>query len=186
MHHYMRRVIERDSFTQAIAPMILAAKGGGATARTLTGAFINALAISYCDDDLKEASASTAFVQLLASEGGSVDAKSAAKLYGRGRNYSGGAVRKAARSGRVIAIRDGHDKLHFPVWQFAPRGGTVPGLKEALAILAPRTRLDDLAAVTFFLNKTARLDGHSPIEALRVGSAEMIGAVKLLAVEYAE
>jgi hypothetical protein len=185
-NYYMEQVIERDIFTQTVEPMIQSAKKSGATARSLSGAFIEALANAYGDVDLKEASAAVGFILLLAQEGGSVNAKNAAKLYGGPNNYSEEAVRKAARNGQVIAIHDGNDNLHFPVWQFSPRGGTLPGLKETLAILASRAEFDDLVPATFFLNKTARLEGLSPIEALRLGGEDMVKAVKQLAIESAE
>lgn len=182
----MEQVIEQDIFTQTVEPMVQSAKKSGATARSLSGAFIEALANTYGDVDLKEASAAVGFILLLAQEGGSVNARNAARLYGGPSNYSEEAVRKAARNGQVIAIRDGNQNLHFPVWQFSPRGGTLPGLKETLALLAPRAKSDDLAPVAFFLNKTARLEGLSPIEALRLGGEDRVEAVKQLALESTE
>jgi len=134
------------------------------------------------DAVLKDAAAATGFALLLGQEGGSVEAKVAAALYGKAEE----ALREAVRSNEVIAIYEGNVRLHFPIWQFAPRGGTLPGVKDVLAILAPRTRFDCLAALTFFLNKTARLGDLSPIEALRLGDEARIEAVKRLAIESLE
>lgn len=134
------------------------------------------------DSVLKKASAAAGFILLVAQEGGSVKAKAAAALYG----YSEKALLKAARGGQVIAIRDGTGNLQFPVWQFGPRGGTLPGVKEVLTILAPRTRVDGLTPMSFFLNKTVRLNGLSPIEALRQRGGDRAEKVMQLAIEFME
>lgn len=131
---------------------------------------------------LKQASAAAGFILLLAQEGGSVKAKAAATLYG----YSERVLLKAARSGQIIAIRDGTGNMQFPVWQFGPRGGTLPGVKEVLTILAPRARVDGLAPMCFFLNKTVRLNGLSPIKALRQRGGNHAGKVMQLAIEFME
>lgn len=134
------------------------------------------------DDILKDAAAAAGFGLLLGQEGGSVPAKVAAALYGNSEEV----LREAVSNNEVIAIYEGNVKLHFPIWQFAPRGGTLPGVKEVLGILAPRTRYDRLAPITFFLNKTARLGDLSPIEALRLGDGARVEAVKRLAIESLE
>jgi hypothetical protein len=139
---------------------------------------------NFGDADLKETSAMLGFLRLLQAEGGSVTAKDAAKLYGGPNDYSEEAVRKAARNGQLIAIRDGNGNLHFPVWQFGARGGTLPGLKEILELLQRRPNADDLSAITFFLNPTERLGGISPLETLRRGTA--LDSVKQLALESLE
>jgi hypothetical protein len=132
---------------------------------------------------MKETTATVGFIQLLNAEGGSVSAKNAAKLYGGPSAYSEEAVRKAARQDQLIAIRDGNRNMHFPVWQFSPRGGTVAGLRETMAILKRRPNADELSMVAFFINPSARLGDRSPIEALREGEVE---DVKRLAMESAE
>lgn len=179
----MDQVAEPDVFTAIVTPVIRAAKVHGASARILSEAFMKAMIPNFGDEDLKETSATLGFLRLLQAEGGSVTAKDAAKLYGGPKDYSEEAVRKAARNGQLLAIRDGNGNLHFPVWQFGPRGGTHPGFKEVLEILLRRPHADDLAAITFFLNPTERLRGISPLESLRRGEAE---SVRQLAVESSE
>jgi hypothetical protein len=182
----MQQTLEPDVFTATVAPIIRVAKEGGASARTLSEAFLDVMTDLYGDVDVKETSAMVGFLQLLNSEGGSVSAKNAAKLYGGPNDFSEEAVRKAARSGQLIAIRDGNGNLHFPAWQFSPRGGTLPGLKDVLAIFDHQPHKDDIARATFFLNPTSRLGGISPLGALRSGDPELLSTVKQLALEAAE
>ena len=182
----MEETIEQDVFTATVTPIIRGAKESGASARSLTDAFLDAMTRLYLDVDLRETSAMVGFIRLLGAEDGSVSAKDAAKLYGGANDYSEEAVRKAARSGHLLAIRDGNGNLHFPVWQFGPRGGTQPGFREVMGILARRPHIDDLGMATFFLNPTSRLDGMSPIEALRKGDDQLVSQVKQLALETSE
>ncbi len=182
----MAETVERDVFTETVAPIIRVAKESGATARSLTDAFLGAMTRLYGDVDLRETSALVGFIQLLGAEGGSVSAKDAAKLYGGPNDYSEEAVRKAARNSHLLAIRDGNGNLHFPVWQFGPRGGTQPGLRDVLGILSRRPGSDGLAMATFFLNPTSRLEDKSPIEALRTGDDRFVSQVKQLALETLE
>lgn len=179
----MEQTLQPDVFTAIVAPTIKAAKDSGATARSLAEAFMGAMTRLYGDVEMKETSAMVGFIQLLNAEGGSVSAKNAAKLYGGPNAYSEEAVRKAARQDQLIAIRDGNGNMHFPVWQFSPRGGVVAGVRETIAILKGRSSADELSLVTFFINPSARLANRSPIEALREGDVE---AVKRLAMEAAE
>jgi hypothetical protein len=179
----MEQTLDPDVFTAIVAPTIKAAKESGATARTLAEAFMDAMTKLYGDVDMKETSAMVGFIQLLNAEGGSVSAKNAAKLYGGPSVYSEEAVRKAARQDQLIAIRDGNGNMHFPVWQFSPRGGAVTGLRETIALLKRRPNVDELSLVTFFINPSARLGDRSPIEALREGDVE---TVKRLAMESAQ
>jgi len=172
-------------FAETVRPILRNAKERGATARSLSETFLAAMTALYGDVELKETAAMIGFIKILRAEGGSLNAKDAAKLYGGVNNYTEEAVRKAARSGQLLAIRDGNDNLHFPVWQFGERGGTLPGFKEVLARLH-RIKGDDLSPATFFLNATERLGGLSPLEALRKGDAALIDQVKQLAEETAE
>lgn len=138
------------------------------------------------DTDLKDASAAAGLTLLLNREGGSVTATDAARLFSGGNDSASEALDEATRSGRLIAIRDANNILRYPVWQFGPHGGAVPGLAETLAILAQRTEPDTLSFAAFFLNPSARLKGLSPIQALREGGGEMIATVKRLAAESLE
>jgi hypothetical protein len=182
----MPTTLEADVFTATVAPILRVSKERGATARSLSEAFVGAMAKLYGDVELKETSAMVGFLKLLGAEGGTVSARKAARLYGGPKDYSEEAVRKAARHGHLIAIRDGNANWHFPVWQFAPRGGILPGLREVLDILSRQIQTDDLAAVTFLLNPTMRLGGISPLEALRRGDERLVALVGQLARERSE
>ncbi len=178
--------LAHDVFTETVTPLIRAAKRSGATPDSLSQAFLAAVSDLYGAAEAKETSAMLGFRSLLASEGGSVPAAEAAKLYGGPAGCSEEAVRKAARAGQVIAIRDGLGNLHFPVWQFSPRGGVLPGLRETLASLREHPHFDDLLPATFFLNPSSRLQGKTPLDALRAGEARLVERVQALAAELAE
>jgi hypothetical protein len=112
--------------------------------------------------------------ELLAREGGCVDAVRAAGLY-RGspltdKSVHPEAVRKAAREGRLIGIRDGHGNLLFPVWQFSPAGAW-PNLAPVLKILRNRPGHSEITPFNFFLQPHSRL-GTTPLAAMREGRGE--------------
>lgn len=178
--------LAHDVFTETVTPLIRAAKQSGATPDSLSQAFLTAVSDLYGSAEAKETSAMLGFRSLLAAEGGSVGAAEAAKLYGGPAGCTEEAVRKAARGGQVIAIRDGLGNLHFPVWQFSARGGVLAGMREALALLRKHPHFDDLLPATFFLNPSARLQGRTPLEALRSGEAKLVERVLALAEESAE
>jgi len=178
--------MERTPYTDLIAPAVRAAKQGGTSPNALSVAFLRALSETFGEAKIKDAAATLGFKTLLDAEGGSVNAKAAAKYYGGPHSYTEEAVRKAARNNQVIAIRDGTEAWHFPVWQFGPRGGLLPGIKEVLAAFSKLPHKDDLAPVTFFLNRTARLNGLSPLDAVRRGDDHLVAAVIRLAHEAVE
>ena len=70
----MEKIVERDVFTETVTPIIRVAKEGGATARSITDAFLEAMTRHYGDIDLRETSALVGFIRLLEA-GGSVSAK---------------------------------------------------------------------------------------------------------------
>lgn len=177
---------EPDVFTQTVEPLVRQAKKSGATAEALTKAFMGALSAFFTPQEAKETVAMLGFRNLLAAEGGAVDADAAAKLYGGPTKCGPEAVRKAARLGQVIAVRDGLGNLHFPVWQFSPRGGTLPGLREILSLLQARKDTDDLQPLTFFLNPSAALKGRTPLEALRQGDEQDLERIKRMAAAAGE
>lgn len=174
-----------DVFTSIVPTIVKTAKQTGATAETLSAAFMRAMVDNFGDADLKNSAAVVGFIELLNAEGGSVSAKDATKLYSP-TGCSEEAVRKAARQRSLIAIRDGTGSLHFPVWQFSPRGGALPGVSEVLQLLSRRPHIDDVSIATFFTNPSARLGNRSPIAALRSGDEKLIAAVKRLAAEASE
>lgn len=177
---------ESNVFTETVTPLLKAAKETGATAEAVSRAFLLAVDELYGSAEAKASAAAIGFRSLLAAEGGSVGAAEAAGLYGGPTGCTEEAVRKAARAGQLIAIRDGLGGLHFPAWQFSERGGTLTGLRDTLAVLRGHPHFDDLLPATFFLNPSARLRGKTPLEALRSGEPDAIERVKRLAVEAAE
>ncbi|MDO8540104.1 MAG: hypothetical protein Q7S40_06635 [Opitutaceae bacterium] len=172
-----------DVFTETVPALLRAARDGGATPEALSVAFLTNLEKVFGPTRAKETSAMLGFRKLLGADGGSVNAADATKLYGGPVNCTEEAVRKAARGGQLISVRDGLGNVLFPVWQFSPRGGALPGLREVLAILRRHPHFDDLLPFTFFLNPTARLNGRSPVAALRDANVE---PVLRLASELAE
>jgi len=180
------RTAEANVFTETVTPLVRTARAGGATVDSLTKAFLAAIEKTYGVAEARQASAAVGFIQLLAAEGGSVGAEEAAKLYGGPTKVHAEAVRKAAREGNLIVVKDGLGSIYFPVWQFGVRGGTVAGLREVLEVLRQHPHYDDLLPLTFFLNPAARLGGRSPLAALRSGKAEEIAAVRVLAATAVE
>lgn len=177
---------DSDVFSQTVEPLVRQAKKSGATAEALTKAFIGALSTFFTPQEAKETVAMLGFRSLLGNEGGSVDAEAAATLYGGPTKCGPEAVRKAARLGQVVAVRDGLGNLHFPVWQFSARGGTLPGLREILSILQAHPHANDLRPFTFFLNPSAALSGRTPLEALRQGNGQDLEIIKRSAAAASE
>ena len=135
---------------------------------------------------LKSYASKRGFERLMATGGEAVDAAGAARLYGGQQGCTEEAVRKAAREGRLIAVRGGAGRLQFPVWQFGERGGVRDGLPEVLRILRRRPNRDELSIVTFFVNPAAALGGRRPYEVLTGKDAAGVRAVKALAEAEAE
>ena len=175
-----------DVFTETVEPLVRTAKRTGAKADALTQAFLEAIHTLYGADDAKEAVAIMGFRTLLGAEGGSVPTAQATRLYGGPSQCTEEAVRKAARLGQLIAVRDGLGNLHFPVWQFGPRGGVLGGMREVLGLLRKLPYYEDLTPLPFFLNFSARLGGRSPLEALRGQDPIDLETVKQLAVAAGE
>lgn len=110
-------------------------------------------------------------LKLLGREGGCIDARQAATAY-LGHNPKKEAkaetARRAAREDRLIAIRDGHGDLLFPVWQFAKEGGPLPGLADVLKRLSARPGYSEITPFVFFLQPHP-VTRTSPLAALRAG-----------------
>jgi hypothetical protein len=182
----MSSAVITDVFTQTVKPLMKAAKETGATSDALSAAFLAAMEGIYGSVATKHAAAQVGFRQLLGAEGGAVNAKEAAALYGGHTPSSDEAVRKAARLGQIVAVRDGRGNMLFPKWQFSEKGGVLPGMRETLKVLRQHAHFDDLLPITFFLNPSARLDGKRPLDLLRSGRADAIDTVNALAAEAAE
>jgi len=184
--NWMQAPGKTDVFTATVEPLIWTAKRTGAKAEALAQAFLEAVNMHYGADDAKEAVAILGFRTLLEAEGGSVPTAQAVRLYGGPSRCTEEAVRKAARLGQLIAVRDGLGNLHFPVWQFGPRGGVLGGMREVLALLRKLPHFEDLTPLTFLLNFSARLGGRSPLEALRGQDPIDLETVKQLAIAAGE
>jgi hypothetical protein len=81
--------------------------------------------------------------------------------------------------GRLLALPLEDGKLGFPSWQFAERG-LLPGLDTVLRNIGVD---DPWMQAAYFLSGELRLDGRTPLEALRRGEVE---AVRRAAAAYGE
>ncbi|WNN92244.1 hypothetical protein [Gloeocapsopsis dulcis] len=104
--------------------------------------------------------------QLLEAEGGCLSSTQVASLLGITRQ----AVDKRRRSGQLIGLPIGKNRFAYPAWQFTT-GETLPGLESVLQHLQVR---DPWMQTAFMLNGNLRLDGMSPLEALRQGKSEQV------------
>ena len=104
--------------------------------------------------------------QLLEAEGGCLSSAQVASLLGITRQ----AVDKRRRSGQLIGLPTGKNRYAYPAWQFTT-GETLPGLETVLQHLQIR---DAWMQTAFMLNGNLRLDGMSPLEALRQGKLEEV------------
>lgn len=77
------------------------------------------------------------------------------------------------KKGRLLGWRE-KNAVRFPVWQFGPAGGLLPGLEETLAALRTKPSYDDWAKVLFFLNPRHSLGEQRPLDLLRQGRLEAV------------
>jgi hypothetical protein len=113
--------------------------------------------------------------QLLTAEGGTWPVEQVAKYLGLTRQ----AVDKRRRANKLIGLAMGRHGYLYPAWQFS-RNGAVPGLEKVLAALS---RHDPWSQVIFMLSPNDRLDGRTPLEALR---KEQVEEVKIAASLFGE
>src|SRR5439155_14075465 len=104
--------------------------------------------------------------RLIEEHGGTLTAEQVAGLIG----VTGQAVEKRRRSGALIAISTGRHGYRYPAWQFS-ESGTIPGLEEVLRLL---TSQDEWMQIAFFLSKDPRLNGATPLDALKAGNLEQV------------
>ena len=134
----------------------------------------------------KDYSAKIGFHQLINEEGGVLSGKEAAALYGGRPPATEATVRKAARLGQLIAVKDGRGHMLFPRWQFSTKGGAIPGLDETMKVLRRHPHFHDLLPFTFLLNRSARLGGKRPVDLLRTAKRANIRLVVDLAAQAGE
>lgn len=166
--------------TILLPPIVKDAAARGATPDDLVSVFVSSLEEAFPTQH--EAIQAATFylagragrLALLAEEGGCVTSADAAKLYaGVEKPTNPETVRRAARESRLIAVRDGHGELLFPVWQFAEPGGVLPGLARALVVLRDRPGFSEITPFRFFLQGHPRTEGR-PLDALRKGNIEAV------------
>jgi 2-keto-3-deoxy-L-rhamnonate aldolase RhmA len=104
--------------------------------------------------------------QLLEASGGCISSPQAAEMLGISRQ----AIDKRRRSGKIIGLPSGKNRFVYPVWQFTT-GDTLPGLETTLQNLSVR---DPWMQIAFMLNGNFRLDGMSPLEALKQGKLKEV------------
>jgi hypothetical protein len=77
------------------------------------------------------------------------------------------------KKGRVLGWRE-KNAVRFPVWQFAPEGGLLPGIEEVLWALREKPFCDDWAKILFFLNPRHSLGSKRPLDFLREGRVKEV------------
>jgi hypothetical protein len=97
-------------------------------------------------------------------EGGHISADEARALL----NLSKPSLLDRFHKGRIVGFRE-RNAIRFPVWQFSPDGGLLPGMDKVLARLAEKDSYDSWAKVLFFLNPRHSLGGRRPLDLLRGG-----------------
>lgn len=177
---------KRVALTNIVRPLVHAAKVTGTSSTALATAFTDAIMEEYGPGAAKEVSAKIGVVSLINQEGGAASAKEAAALYGRAKPTSVEAVRKAARLGQLIVVRDGRGQMLFPRWQFSSRGGLWPGIRDTLQALKRHPHFHDLLPLTFFLNPSARLSGKRPLDIVQADQPDDIPLLLGLAEQTAE
>lgn len=173
-------------FEETVVPLLRAAKENGASPEALSAAFVKAMFGAYGRQAAKDSSAKIGFQSLIGQEGGVASSKEAAGLYGGRKPATDEAVRKAARLGHIIVVKDGLGNMLFPKWQFSEKGGILPGIRETVKVLRQHPHFHDLLPFTFFLNPSARLGGKRPVDLLRSPNENNIRQVVNLALESAE
>ncbi|MDO8692149.1 MAG: hypothetical protein Q7R39_19430 [Dehalococcoidia bacterium] len=105
--------------------------------------------------------------RLLEAEGGVISAEDAAGLL----HITRQAVDKRRRAGRLIGVNTGRHGYAYPMCQFAPQGGVLPGLGLVLGELHEHGPWMQLA---FLLNQNTLLGGDTPLAELRLGHLESV------------
>ncbi len=103
---------------------------------------------------------------LVNSGGGVLSAEETAHLLSISRQ----AVDKRRRQGQLIGLTQGRRGYAYPVWQFE-NGRTIEHLEKVLHALRDH---DPWMQLIFFLNANDRLNGITPLQALRAGKVEQV------------
>jgi hypothetical protein len=103
--------------------------------------------------------------EMLKAGGGTLTTKQVANFLG----LSAEAVDRRRASNQLLAVPRG-DGFSYPGFQF-DEGKTLPGMEDVLRALSA---VDPLMQLLFFNSANERLDGRTPIEALRQGELERV------------
>lgn len=103
-------------------------------------------------------------------EGGHISAEQARRFLS---DISKTTVLAQYHAGKLLGWKDGR-AFRFPLWQFAPDGGLVPGIEKVLEILNNSPVMDDWGKVLFFLNPRQSLSGGNVLHALRKGDSDTV------------
>ncbi len=104
--------------------------------------------------------------RLLQAEGGTWDAVAVASHLRLTRQ----AVNRRRQKGALLALDAGRRGFIYPAWQFT-RQGTVAGLEHVLDALRPH---DPWMQQAFVLAPNVRLDGQTPLAAMRAGRSDEV------------
>ncbi len=104
--------------------------------------------------------------KLLSAEGGTLSATQVAELL----HVSRQAVDKRRKVGSLLGLSVGHHGYAYPAWQFT-REGVLHGLPEVLRQLRDH---DPWTRAVFLLNPNGRLDGATPLQAIREGHSDRV------------
>lgn len=160
-----RRAMEHVS-PGTLVEAVAASTDQEAMLRILEAPEMAAPAVETATIDAARAAGIEARDQLLTAQGGSWPVERVAKYLGLTRQ----AVDKRRRANKLIGLAVGRHGYLYPSWQFS-QNGTVPGLEDVLGALH---RHDPWSQVIFMLSPNDRLDGVTPLEALRKGQTEEV------------
>jgi hypothetical protein len=168
----VRSVSAALDLTSGVPPTALA---NALSSRTSMGALVTALSSPEALFLLKEehdpfAAAHVrglaARQRLLESEGGTLSAPQVGHLLGIERQ----AVDKRRQKNQLVGVSTGGRNYRYPAWQFA-ENGVLAGLQDVLHELREH---DPWTQIGFFLNGSMRLDGETPLAALRRGEVPAV------------
>ncbi len=103
-------------------------------------------------------------------EGGHISAEQARRFLN---DVSKTTVLAQYRAGKLLGWKNGR-AFRFPLWQFAPDGGLLPGMDKVLEILHRSPVMDDWGKVLFFLNPRESLGGGNVLQTLRKGHLDKV------------
>jgi len=107
--------------------------------------------------------------QLTEDAGGLLSSPQVAKLL----NMTNAAVHKRIKANTLLAVNQGKRGNFFPAFQFTQNGEVLTGVAQVVAELAKGGH-DGWGAVRFFLSDSDRLEGRTPLAALRDGEVDRV------------